>query len=143
MENNVFNFPNPSSLIIFEGYFVPTQDVLLVNTYTTCASKLQILSLGATDSNFNVLVSQNASDLTSSEEVTFSFYPHCTVDNGVSSIFFQAISSTLTTLDISFGEKKPEATQPKLTSFLLTQLAWVNTQVSSNTSICNTKVITH
>ena len=60
-------------------------------------------------------------------------------------------STTLTTLDISFGEKKQsrknhcdryraikEATQPKLTSFLFFQLV-PSTLPGSNTSICNTQ----
>jgi len=122
-----------------------------VNAYT---SKLRILNLGATDSKFPVLFPQNYSDLTSSE-VAFVLWV-TSVDNEVTSTFFQAISSTLTTLYISFGEKvlrknhcdcyraiKGELHNWNLQAFYSLNwyllLAWVNTQISSNTSICNTQ----
>jgi len=107
METTVANFPNVSSLIIFEGAGTSPQtqpDTLLVNAYTACASNLRTLSLTATSANFTALFPPNASALTSLEEFTLAFSPrdNSSADAEAASTFFKGISSTLTSLSISF-----------------------------------------
>jgi hypothetical protein len=135
METTVVNFPNVSSLIIVEGSGPPSGP-LLVNAYTACASNLRTLSLIATSANFNALFPPNPSLLTSLEEVSFSFSPRddSSADAEAASTFFQAIASTLTTLNISFHGTSDEPSRllqsfsrqvggktalPKITSFSL------------------------
>ncbi len=103
METTVVNFPYVSSLIIVEGsgHSSQTRPGPLVNA---CASNLRTLSLIATSANFNAHFSPNASVFTSLKEVTLSFSRGDSTANGeAASTFFQAIASTLTTLDISFS----------------------------------------
>jgi len=105
METTVVNFPNISTLIIYEGAGPSSQpDELLVNAYTACASNLRTLSLTATSAHFTTLFPPNASSLTSLKEFTLTFSPqdHSSADAEATSTFFQAISSTLTSLSISF-----------------------------------------
>lgn len=138
METTIVNFPNVSSLVIVDGSGGPSSQTrpspLLVNAYTACASNLRRLSLFATSANFNALFPPNASALTSLEEFTLSFAPRddSKADAKAASIFFQAIASTLTSLDISFHGTSDEPSRllqslprqggktfPKLTSVLL------------------------
>jgi hypothetical protein len=140
METTVLNFPNVSSLIIFEGSGPSPQsqpDPLFVNAYTACASNLRTLSLTATSTNFTVLFPPNASALTSLEEFTLTFSPQdgSSADAEAASTFLQAISPTLTSLNISFHCTSDEPSRllpnppcegnrtgfrfPKLTSFSL------------------------
>ncbi|KIL62020.1 hypothetical protein M378DRAFT_807280 [Amanita muscaria Koide BX008] len=133
METTIVNFPNVLSLIIVDGG--PSSQTrpspLLVNAYTACASNLRRLSLFATSANFDALFPPNASALTSLEEFTLSFSPRedSKADAKVASTFFQAVASTLASLDISFHgtsdepsrllQSLPRKTFPKLTSVLL------------------------
>jgi hypothetical protein len=107
METTVANFPSVSSLVILEGAGTSCRtqpDALLVNAYTACASNLRTLSLTATSANFTAFFPPNASALTSLEEFTFSFSPqdNSSADAEAASTFFKGISSTLTSLSISF-----------------------------------------
>ena len=109
MENTVLKFPNLSSLMVIDGSCAASRnqpDPVLVNAYTTCASKLRILRLVAHSSNFNIIFPPNALELTPLEEVNLWFCPpsDCSADAEAASTFFQAIASTLTTLSISFGD---------------------------------------
>ncbi|KIM81879.1 hypothetical protein PILCRDRAFT_8529 [Piloderma croceum F 1598] len=133
METTVVNFPNMSSLIVVEGSGQTQPGPLPVNVYTACASNLRTLSLIATSANFNSLFPPNASVLTSLEEVDLTFSPRddSSANAEAASTFFQAIASTLTTLNISFygtSDEPPRLLQsflrqggktafPKLTSF--------------------------
>ncbi|KIJ12477.1 hypothetical protein PAXINDRAFT_101193 [Paxillus involutus ATCC 200175] len=138
METTLVNFPNISSLIIVQETGLSSQiqpGPLLVHAYTACAANLRTLALIATSANFNALFPPNASLLTSLEEVTLTFAPQddCSADAEAASTFFQAIASTLTTLNISFHGTSDEpsrllqsflrqggkATFPKLESFSL------------------------
>ena len=139
METIVLDFPNISSLIIVDGSANPSQPgPLLVNAYTACASNLRTLNLIATSANFTALFPSNASALTSLEEVNLSFSPRDdgNADAEAVSTFFQAIASTLTTLNISFYGTSDEPSRllqsflrqggktafPKLASFSLFHL---------------------
>ena len=134
MERTVVKFANLSSLVIVEGFgtsslIQPSQ--LLMNACTAYASNLRTLSLIANSPNFKALFPSNASELTSLEEVTLTFSPLFSqnADTEVASTFFQAIASTLTTLNITSDEPSQllqsslrrggKAAFPKLTSFSL------------------------
>ena len=138
LQNTVLNFPNLSSLLIFDGSCPSSHtqpDPVLVNVYTACASNLRSLSLCSHSPNFNIIFPQNASDFTSLEEVTLTLSPRvdCSANAEAASTFFRAIASSLTTLSISFGDTSEEPLRlfqsfprlrgrpafPKLTSFSL------------------------
>ena len=109
MDTTVVKFQNVSSLsiILHESSSRSSQthrDALLVNAYIACASNLRTLNLFTRSADFNNLFPLTPSMLTSLEEVTLTFLGrHRLIANieGVST-FFQAITSTLTTLNITF-----------------------------------------
>ena len=90
----------------FWWYFLSrlkAQPDAVVNAYTACASNLRTLSLTATPANFTALFPPNASALTSLEEFTLAFsQDNSSADAEAVSTFFQAISSTLSSLIILF-----------------------------------------
>ena len=128
METTVVKFQNVSSLsiILHESSSRSSQthrDSLLVNAYTSiaCASNLRTLNLFTRSTDFNNLFPLTPSMLTSLEEVTLTFsgrhHPIANIEAVLT--FFQAIASTLTTLNITFS--------------------WINPHIHSNTSVCSTQ----
>lgn len=80
-----------------------TEIHFLVNAYIACASNLRTLNLFPMSPDFNNLFPLTASMLTSLEEVTLTFCRYRPIANiEAVSTFFQAIASTLTTLNITF-----------------------------------------
>jgi hypothetical protein len=110
METTVVKFQNVSSLsiILHESSSRSSQthrDALLVNAYIACASNLRKLTLSTRSADFNKLFPLTPSMLTSLEEVTLTFtahWRHPIANIEAVPTFFQAIASTLTTLNITF-----------------------------------------
>jgi len=136
-ETAVVRFLNVSSLTIYGVSSQPQPDLILMNAYTACASNLRALKLISFSGDFHTILPLNASVLTSLEEVAL-FINELRNDFSVDAesfwTFFQAIASTLTTLNISFNDTPDETSRlfcfpcqgagapfPKFTSFSICQ----------------------
>jgi hypothetical protein len=142
METAVVKFLNVSSLTIYGDpgrSSQPQPDPILMNAYTACASNLRTLKLISCSGDFHTILPLNASVLTSLEEVTLfinELRNDFSTDAEAFWTFFQAIASTLTTLNILFNDTPDETSRllkyfprqgagapfPKFTSFSIDHL---------------------
>ena len=113
-ETAVVKFLNVSSLSISSFGRSSQPDPILMNAYTACASNLRKLRLTSFSGDFHTILPPNASMLTSLEKVTLiinELWNDFSIDAEAVWTFFQAIASTLTTLNIFFNDTPDETSR--------------------------------